>query len=64
MVSSFLQLCSVRFARGKVPVVGSLLVLEAVFQTGRFFQQISGLLEPRQIIFGNMINVALENSTN
>ena len=62
MVSSFLQLCSVRFATDRVPVVGSLL--EAVFQLGRFFQQISGLLEPGQIIFGNMLNVALENSTN
>ena len=57
MVSSFLQICSVRFATGRVRVVGGLL--EAVFQLGRCFQQISGLLEPGQIIFGNMINVAL-----
>ena len=62
MVSSFLQLRSVRFATGRVPVVGSLL--EAMFQPGRFFQRISSLLEPGQIIFGNMINVALENSMN
>ena len=62
MVSSFLQLCSVRFATDRVSVVGSLL--EAVFQLGRFFQQISVLLESWQIIFGNMLNVALENSTN
>ena len=29
-----------------------------------FFQPISGLLEQVQITFGNMVNIALENSTN
>ena len=28
-----------------------------------FFQQISDLLELGEIIFGNMVNIALENST-
>ena len=29
-----------------------------------FFQQIVDLLEQGQIIFGNIVNIALENSTN
>ena len=29
-----------------------------------FFQRISNLLEQEKIIFGNMVTIALENSTN
>ena len=36
-----------------------------VFPLSRFFfQRIGDLLEQEQIIFGNIVNIALENSTN
>ena len=36
----------------------------SVFPLGRFFQQISDLSEQGQILFGNMVNLAVENATN
>ena len=38
--------------------------LPAVFPLSRFFQQIGDLLEQGQIIFGNIVNIPIENSTN
>ena len=38
--------------------------LSVVFPLGRFFQPISDLLDQGQIIFSNMVNIPLENSTN
>ena len=37
---------------------------EPVFPLSQFFQQISNLLEQGQILFGNIVNLALENPTN
>ena len=38
--------------------------LEAVFPLCQFFQRIGNLFEQGQIIFGNIVNKAFENSTN
>ena len=37
---------------------------EAVFPLSRFFQRVGDLLEQGQINFGNVVSIALENSTN
>ena len=37
---------------------------QSVFPLSQFFQQIGYLLEQGQVIFGNIVNIALENLTN
>ena len=39
-------------------------ILEQCSHLADFFQPVSDLLEQGQMIFGNMVNIASENSTN